>query len=76
MKVLMHMEGNCGYGADQVEGMTLGDLLESVKEAVTEWGEDAEVVLLQINNRYGANFGRFASYDLFRTPDDNDNDEY
>ena len=40
-----------------------------------EWGEDAEVVLHQINNRYGANYGRFVEYELFSGEDAEEGDE-
>jgi hypothetical protein len=75
MKVLLNHEGNLGYGPDQVQGMTLGDLLAAVEEAVTEWGEDAEVVLQQTNNRYGACFGHLNRWDTFAYPDADEDEE-
>lgn len=69
-KVLLRAESNLGYGADQVDsGMTLGALLEAVQTAVDEWGEDAEVVLFQTNNRYGANFGKLDQWQTFEAPE-------
>lgn len=75
-RVNLSIESNLGYSADQIERpMNLGDLLEAVQDAIDEWGEDAEVVIHQINNRYGANFGRIVSYDVFGS-DDEDSDDY
>lgn len=66
MKVLLNAEGNLGYGSDQIDGsMTLGCLLEAVQNAIIDWGEDAEVVLHQTNNGYGANFGRLSQWEVF-----------
>ena len=67
-KVLFAIEGNLGYAADQVSGMTLAELLNAVEAAVDEFGADAEVVVHQTNNRYGANFGRIDPYADMFTP--------
>lgn len=72
MKALLNVESNLGYGADQVRGMTLGELLEAVQTAVDEWGEDTEVVLHQTNNRYGANYGTISQWDTFTAPEPDD----
>ena len=61
MKVKMQFNGNEGYGPDQVEGTTLAELLEQVENAISEWGGETEVVLFQMNNRYGANYGTLAA---------------
>ena len=74
MRINLNIESNLGYSADQIERpVSLGDLLESIEMAIEEWGEDAEVVIHQMNNRYGANFGQFASYDMFDASDDDEN---
>ena len=74
-RVNLSIESNLGYGADQIERpMSLGDLLEAVQDAIDEWGEDAEVVIHQINNRYGANFGQIVSYDVFERSDEDSED--
>ena len=75
MKVTLQHEGNLGYGSDQVKGMTLGDLLEAVQDAVTEWGEDTEVVAFQTNNTYGASYGTLSRWETFRAADDEEDDE-
>lgn len=69
-KISLNVEGNLGYGPDQINTkVTLADLLEQVEEAITEWGEETEVVLYQTNNSYGANYGRIERYELFSVPD-------
>lgn len=73
MRINLNIESNLGYSADQINrAMSLGDLLEAVEMAIEEWGEDAEVVIHQMNNRYGANFGRIVSYDVFENPEDDE----
>lgn len=74
MKVKLNAESNLGYSADQVEGMSLGQLLDLVEQAVTEYGEDAMVVLFQTNNMYGANFGTLSQWQLFDTADEDGDD--
>lgn len=62
--VKLQFEGNLGYSADQVSTRTtLGDLLEQLQDAVERFGEDATLVLFQTNNRYGANFGKLATFE-------------
>lgn len=70
MKIKMNVSPNQGYGADQVTGMTLADLRASIDEAITEWGEDAEVVTFDLGNRYGAKYGTLSSYDTFEACED------
>lgn len=74
-RIQMNIEGNLGYGPDQINNpVTLADLLAEIEEAIVEWGEDAEVVLNQTNNGRGANYGRLSAYELFEGPeDDRDN---
>lgn len=71
-KITLNFEGNLGYGTDQVEGMTLADLKYAVEEAITEWGSDAEVVMFQTNNQYGAKYGRLSPWETFAS---NEEDE-
>lgn len=75
MKVLLNVESNLGYGADQVKGMTLADLLEAVEMAIEDWGADTEVVPHQINNQYGANFGTVHQWDTFTAENDQEDGE-
>lgn len=75
-RISINIEGNQGYGPDQIrEALTLSDLLEQVQEAIVEWGEDAEVVVYQVNNRYGASYGHLVPYELFDATDSYDEDE-
>lgn len=76
MRVLMSHQGHLGYGADQIENpITLGELLEAVQDAVSDWGEDAEVVVQETNNGHGANYGRlYRQMDLFSLAEE-DEDE-
>lgn len=71
-RIKMRFEGNIAYTADDAAGMTLADLLEQVQDAITEWGEDAEVVLHQTNNGRGANYGQLAGWPLFASMDGED----
>lgn len=66
-RIQMNVESNLGYAPDQIDQtITLADLLNQVQSAINEWGADAEVVLHQTNNAYGANYGRLlGGYDLF-----------
>ena len=70
-RISLNVESNLGYGPDQIQtSVSLADLLEQVQEAIVEWGEDAEVVVYQINNRYGASYGQLArGYELFDASD-------
>lgn len=69
-RISLNVESNLGYGPDQIQtSVSLADLLEQVQEAIVEWGEDAEVVLYQTNNGYGANYGRLNRYELFDATD-------
>ena len=70
-KVTFNVNGNLGYGANQVEGITLADLRDQLEAAIAEWGEDTEVVLHQANNSFGANYGGF-SHELFTEVDADD----
>ena len=76
-KVLIRAESNLGYGVDDVEGnsVTLECLLKAVKTAIEEWGEQAEVVLFQTNNRYGANYGRLSQWDIFAAAEGDEDEE-
>jgi hypothetical protein len=57
--VLINISDNQGYEPDQIDTpITLAAMLESIQEAIEEFGDDAKVVL---NNgqRYGASYGAF-----------------
>lgn len=60
--VILPIQSNLGYSPDQIDTrVTLADLLESVQEAIREFGADAHVVTEDGMNRYGANFGALMS---------------
>lgn len=60
--VLLPVNDNQGYAPDQVRtNVTLQDLLESVQQAIEEFGEDAKVVLSN-GQRYGAGFGSIQAF--------------
>jgi succinyl-CoA synthetase alpha subunit len=60
--VLIGIDDNQGYAPDQIStAVTLEALLESVQNAIEEFGADAKVVLYN-GQRYGAGFGRFQAY--------------
>ncbi|WP_136053592.1 hypothetical protein [Microbacterium sp. K5D] len=57
--VQIHINDNQGYAPDQISThITLKAVLESIQDAIEEFGKDATVVL---NNgqRYGASYGSF-----------------
>ncbi|AVJ51045.1 hypothetical protein FDJ44_gp54 [Microbacterium phage Pikmin] len=56
--IAINISDNQGYSSDQVEtSVTLGSILESIQEAIEEYGEDTKVVLYN-GQRYGATFGK------------------
>lgn len=57
--VQIAINDNEGYAADQIRThITLKDMLESIQDAIEEFGEDATVVL-DNGQRYGASYGSF-----------------
>lgn len=61
--VLIPIDDNQGYAPDQISTrVTLQDMLESIQEAIDDFGSDA-LVVLHNGQRTGAGFGRFQSYD-------------
>ena len=76
MKVQLNFSGNMGYGADQVSSLSLADLRSAIEEAIEEFGEDADVVMYQVNNGRGANYGEFCGpvWELFSAVDGEDDE--
>lgn len=58
MKYQLKVEGSMGYGADQVNSITVGELIEVLREL----DENAELVTYDTNNAYGAQFGQLTTY--------------
>lgn len=55
--VTLPIEDNIAYSSEDVStNVTLGELLESIKEAIAAYGEDS-VVVLDNGQRYGARYG-------------------
>jgi len=75
--IKMNVESNLGYAADQVHArITLADLASQIEAAIEQYGEDAEVVLYQTNNAYGAAYGSLEQYgDLFTEAEAADEDD-
>lgn len=60
--VTIAISDNEGYAPNQIETeVTLATLLESIQDAIEEFGDEAKVVLSN-GQRYGAGFGKFSSY--------------
>lgn len=76
-RVLMSISAAQGYAPDQIsDTMTLGDLLAAVQAAAEEFGEEALVVTIDANNRYGAGFGGISQWgDTFTAADPDGDDD-
>ena len=72
-RVQLNFEGNLGYSAEQVDkggyALTIADLIMALEEAATEYGEDATIVLRQMNNPYGASYGNIYDGDIITAAD-------
>ena len=68
--VRLNLQGNLAFAAADVpgSGMTLGELLGDLQDAIERHGEDAELVTFQTNNERGAQWGRI-SYNPFDAAD-------
>ena len=68
--VRLNLQGNLAFAAADVpgSGMTLGELLGDLQDAIDRYGEDAVVVTMQTNNERGAQWGRI-SYNPFDAAD-------
>lgn len=72
MKYAFYIRGNQGYGYDQVEGITVGELIERLQEL----DPDDELFLKDTGNRYGANWHSFlTSWDMFEEIEDEEDEE-
>ena len=73
MKVILKIRANEGYSPEQVGEehnlTTVGEL----KEWLEGYDDDAEIVTDNVNNRYGANYGRIV--DCYEHYDDEKEDE-
>lgn len=55
MKYQLEITSNGGYSADQVKGMTVGELISLLEQL----DQEDEVILHDEGNRYGASYGYF-----------------
>ena len=53
MKYQLEILSNGGYAADQVKGITVGELISILQD----YEDDDEIVLHDGGNRYGASYG-------------------
>ena len=63
-KIGIRILANAGYSANQVNGVTLGELRDFIDEMIEYYDEDTEVVTVDDGNRYGANYGRLYLQDV------------
>lgn len=60
MKYQLNIRANGGYSADQVKGLTVGDL----KALLDEMDDDDEIITYDSTNAYGAAYGTISgTYD-------------
>lgn len=58
MKYQLNIRSNEGYSADQVNGITKAELID----ALADLEDDDEVITYDLNNAYGAKYGRATMY--------------
>lgn len=77
-QLLLDVSPNSGYSPDQInQKLTLAQLLEAVENAISEYGEDAEIVTYDVNNSRGAKYGYICQHwgeVEFRDTDEDDDD--
>ena len=64
---------NAGYGFDQVNSVTLGELRDFIEEMIEYYDEETEVVTIDSGNKYGAKYGRLY---LQEVSEDDDCEDY
>lgn len=73
-KIGIEILSNAGYGMDQVNSITLGELKELVDELFEKYDEDTEIVTIDGGNTYGAKYGKiYAS--IIEDEDDDEEEE-
>ena len=60
-KIGIGILANAGYGLEQVNSITLGELKELIDQLFDEYDEDTEVVTIDSGNTYGAKYGKIYS---------------
>ncbi len=75
MKIALRIRSNEGYDAEQAterhHTITVGEL----REALEGYEDDTEIVTLDLNNSYGADWGIIARGETIKEIDDEDEDE-
>lgn len=75
-RVILAVDNNRGYAADQIEQtMTLQDLMARLEEAIEMFGPDALIVTHDAGNGYGASYGGINTYADTFTEIEGDEDE-
>lgn len=69
-KAVLNIFANKGYGADQVKGITLGELKYMIEEYIDYLGEDTEIVTQDEGNMYGASWGIITGIDIEQAEED------
>lgn len=72
MKYAFYIRGNQGYAHDQVQGMTVGELIERLQEL----DENDELYIKDTGNRYGARWHSFDEWGMFEEIEEEEEDEY
>ena len=72
-KIGIKIVANAGYGLDQVEGITIGELKNLVDELFEQYDEDTEIITIDSGNRYGAKYGKIYPRII---DDEDEEDEY
>lgn len=71
MKYAFYISGNQGYAPDQVQSITVRELIERLQEL----DENDELFLKDTGNRYGANWHSFvSSWNMLEEIDEEDDD--
>jgi hypothetical protein len=74
-KVGIGILANAGYGKDQVQGVTLGELRGFIDEMIESYGEDTEIITVDRGNKYGANYGKLYLTDELENDYDEEEEE-
>lgn len=69
-KVGLSILANAGYSANQVKGVTLGELRDFIEEMIEYYDEDTEVITVDSGNVYGAKYGKLYLQGLLVDEDD------
>lgn len=71
-KVGLSILANAGYSANQVNGVTLGELRDFIDEMIEYYDEDTEVITVDDGNVYGAKYGKLFLEDVLENEEEED----